>query len=110
MTDQIYPDAPGFKSAGTSEAAAVKIAPHAVNVRQRVRGVIEVHPAGITADEIAVALELSILTVRPRVSELRRNGKIEPTGDRRCNESGMTASSWRLSAREPWLPSPSVTP
>jgi hypothetical protein len=36
------------------------------------------------------------LSVRPRISELNRTGKIKQTGARRKNESGMTATVWRI--------------
>jgi predicted ArsR family transcriptional regulator len=91
-----YPDSPGFKTDGASFDAAEKMAPRAPRIRESVLAVIGDHPAGITADEIAAELGMSILTVRPRVSELRRRGDIVPTGDRRCNSSGMTASTWRI--------------
>jgi DNA-binding Lrp family transcriptional regulator len=54
------------------------------------------YPAGATADEIAKDLNLSVLSVRPRVSELKRLGKIKQTGARRKNESGMTATVWQI--------------
>jgi hypothetical protein len=50
----------------------------------------------LTADEIAKDLNLSVLSVCPRVSELKRLGEIQQTGARRKNESGMTATVWRL--------------
>jgi hypothetical protein len=43
-------------------------------------------------------LNLSVLSVRPRVSELKRTGKIKQTGARRKNESGMTATVWRIAS------------
>ena len=95
--DRTYPDTPGFKSAGPSEDAATAIAPRAPRIRDAVLDVIASNPAGFPADEIAIALGLPVLTVRPRVSELRRLGEIRPTGNRRCNASGMTASTWRVS-------------
>lgn len=94
--DQVYPDSPGFKTHGPSEDAAASIAPRAPRIRDAVLDVIATRPAGITADEIAATLGMSILTIRPRVSELRRLGEIRATGDRRCNASGMTASTWRV--------------
>jgi predicted ArsR family transcriptional regulator len=54
------------------------------------------YPGGATADEVAKDLNLSVLSVRPRVSELNRTGKIEQTGGRRKNDSGMTATVWRV--------------
>ena len=33
---------------------------------------------------------------RPRVAELKAMGKITATGERRRNESGMSASVWRV--------------
>jgi hypothetical protein len=51
---------------------------------------------GATADEVVKDLNLSVLSVRPRVSELKRLGEIKPTGGRRKNESGMTATVWQI--------------
>lgn len=92
---QSYPDRPGFKTTGPSEEAADAIAPRALRIRDSVLEVITTAPSPMTADEIAGALGLSILTVRPRVSELHRMGEIRRASDRRCNSSGMTASTWR---------------
>ena len=96
MSELIYPDAPGFKVAGPSQLAAEKITPKSEKLRTFVLEEFERHPGGLTADEIATALNLSVLSVRPRVSELRRLGMIEQTGSRRTNESGMTATVWRV--------------
>ena len=98
MSELVYPDAPGFKVAGPSKLAAEKVASTSAKMRALVLEEFAQHPAGLTADEIATALNLSVLSVRPRVSELRRLGKIEQTGSRRTNESGMTATVWRLAS------------
>lgn len=91
----IYPDAPGFKAHGPSEEAAEKVAGHAKLLRAKVLARFkEVYPEGRTADEIAAELNCSAFGVRPRVSELRRNGDLRDTGARRPNESGMTATVW----------------
>lgn len=90
-----YPDTPGWKAPGTSQAAAEAISERAPAIRDRVLEYIRQH-AGVTADEVAAALGMSVLTIRPRVSELRRRGDIEPTGERFCNSSGMTANAWRV--------------
>lgn len=49
----------------------------------------------MTADEIASALNKSILTIRPRVAELAKEGLIEDTGIRRENDSGKLATVWK---------------
>jgi predicted ArsR family transcriptional regulator len=68
-------------------------------MREAVLAQIAQYSGGATADEIAMDLNLSVLSVRPRVSELNRNGEIEQTGTRRKNESGMTATVWRIRAQ-----------
>ena len=50
----------------------------------------------MTADGVADNLALSCLSIRPRLSELRRLGRIVPTGERRANASGKLATVWRL--------------
>lgn len=49
-----------------------------------------------TADEIARRLNASVLTIRPRVSELRNTRKIYDTGERRKNVSGKSATVWAI--------------
>jgi len=92
-----YPDAPGFKTFGPSEEAATRIASSAAAMRATVLQIYaNTYPQGLTADEVATALDLSILSIRPRVSELRRAGSLADAGSRRKNSSGMTATVWRL--------------
>jgi predicted ArsR family transcriptional regulator len=64
-------------------------------LRRLVLDVLAATPSGLTADEIAAALEESVLAVRPRVSELFHAGLIEPTGERRRNQSGLSAHVWK---------------
>jgi predicted ArsR family transcriptional regulator len=97
MSELIYPDAPGFKVAGPSKQAAEAVGATASRMRAAVLAQFAQYPGGATADEIAKDLNLSVLSVRPRVSELKRMGKIKQTGARRKNESGMTATVWRVS-------------
>jgi predicted ArsR family transcriptional regulator len=96
MSELIYPDAPGFKVSGPSEQAAEAIGSTANKMRAAVLAQFAAYPGGATADEVAKDLNLSVLSVRPRVSELKRTGKIKQTGSRRKNESGMTATVWRI--------------
>lgn len=91
-----YPHAPGFKTDGASQEAAERIAPSARIIRAQVlQRFVNAYPNGLTADEVAAGLKLSVLTVRPRVSELRRDGRLIVTGERRMNRSGMSATVLR---------------
>jgi predicted Rossmann fold nucleotide-binding protein DprA/Smf involved in DNA uptake len=89
----IYPNSPGYRVPGTSEDAAHAIASHAAAIKARVLS--ELRKAPGTPDEIAGRLNESILAVRPRLSELKARGKIEETGIRRKNASGMSAAELR---------------
>lgn len=90
-----YPDHAGFKEkGGTSEEAALAIESKAATLRGQVLRLLQ-SGQHLTADEIAQRLEEGILSIRPRVSELKKLGLIEKTGDRRPNASGMNAAVWR---------------
>lgn len=92
-----YPDVPGFKKAGTSEAAAEAIKPRAPTLRNRALAELErIQPAGLTPDQVARRMGCSVLSIRPRMTELFKLGLIEPTGERRPNASGIEADVWRV--------------
>lgn len=88
-----YPEAPGYKDPDTSKEAAESMKPSAGILRAKCLEALRSGPA--TADEIAERLGLSVLSARPRFSELLREGKIEDTGERRVNASGRRAKTWR---------------
>jgi hypothetical protein len=87
-----YPDAPGYRGPGTSKDAAEAVAPVAARLRARVLAGFREAPNGMTADEMSARLNLSILAVRPRCSELVRLGELRRTAERRKNTSGMSAA------------------
>lgn len=94
---ETYPSSPGYKNkdkAGPSRKAALSIKPFALNLREKCFRAISQIP--MTADEVAGAIEKSILSVRPRIAELSKLGKIEDSGKRRANESGKVATVWRI--------------
>jgi hypothetical protein len=72
----------------------------AFTVRKKVVDYLRAHREGATADEIAKVLEHSILTVRPRVSELHRMGLITDSGRRAENASGHRAIVWIVAQGE----------
>lgn len=90
-----YPHSPGFKDCETSKAAAAAISRSVQNIRDNVRDAF-LFFGPMTADEAAARIGLSILTVRPRVSELVKMGILHDTGERRRNLSGHSAKVFSL--------------
>lgn len=85
-----YPYQPGFKALGTSAEAAANIAPRAKSLREATLEAIRQKPG--TPDEIAARLGKSILSIRPRVSELIALGLVKESEQRRANRSGHRAN------------------
>ena len=99
MTDDLftfaarYPHTPGHRDTDTSREAASDIASRVTGLRLAVLGALE---QDRTADECASALGESVLAIRPRLTELKRLGRIADSGLRRPNASGKRAIVWRL--------------
>lgn len=94
---QTYPQTPGYKVGGPSQEAASKVALKAPNLRDKAVEIFsQHHRLGLTADELAFLLNVSVLSIRPRLSELLRMGVIEDSGDRRKNNFKSTCTVWRL--------------
>lgn len=89
-----YPQRPGAKASGTSEAAAPSVN-LAATLRELVLHVLRKH-GPMSADQIADVLGESVLAVRPRASELRAMGKVEDSRKRATNQSGKSAIVWRI--------------
>ena len=66
----------------------------AESTRQAILDLLKRRP--LTADALAERLDLSILYVRPRVSELATKARIVPSGKRGRNASGKLAHKWRI--------------
>ena len=95
-----YPDRPGWKAKGASSEAAYAVAEHAKTLRKRVHDFLRNrYPAAFSADQIADGSDGTILSVRPRVSELKKLGAIEAVGQRHKNRSGMSGHCWRAVVR-----------
>lgn len=90
-----YPEAPGFKTPGTSADAAESMTQSAPRLRRMcLQHIEQCGSNGATPDETAAALGLSVLSVRPRFTELARGAAIRPTGQTRPNASGRAAKVW----------------
>lgn len=101
MTDAIlwdyaerYPNQPGFRRARTSRAAAEAMKERAPTLRDRVLALLKVED--LTADEAAEKLAKTVLSIRPRVAELKAKGLIFDSGFVRRNNSGVNAIVWRV--------------
>jgi predicted ArsR family transcriptional regulator len=98
MTTQLsifdrYPHSPGYKEADTSRRAAIAVKPRAATLRQRALELLQ--QGDYTADEIAGLMGESVLSIRPRIAELNKQGLIVDTAKRRKNASGESAKVWR---------------
>jgi len=98
MTER-YPEIPGAKGLdGTSQEAAKAIAPSVTCLRRlALRTLAEIGPA--TVLEVVAATGMTRESLQPRISELRRMGLVEPTGARKRNPSGKSASVLRHTER-----------
>lgn len=89
-----YPESPGYQRQQTSKAAANDMKENAGTLRSACLNVLAT--GDYTADEIAEKLDKSILSIRPRITELNVKGRIEKTDLRRENNSGKLAIVWRI--------------
>lgn len=87
-----YPARAGFKAEGTSEDAANAIegSGRAANLRIAVLGFYAKRTG--TADECAEALGESPFSIRPRCSELVKQGRLVRTGERRKSSEGSASA------------------
>jgi hypothetical protein len=83
-----YPTSPAAKT-------ATAVALRAGRMQTLVLGLLTKNPDGLTADEVAALLGGAALAIRPRFTELFRQGLIEKTPLRRQNSSGGRATVWR---------------
>ena len=95
MEDLTYPDDPGFKESSTSREAALSMKSHGARLRSLVLSALE---QPMTPDECASTLGMSVLSIRPRFTELKRFGAISETGCLRVNSSGRKAKVWQRRA------------
>lgn len=83
----------GYKHTDTSYEAAEAAAPKAKKFHNAIILQLKTH-GPMTADECAKRLGESVLSIRPRFSELFQKGIIRDTGRRHRNDSGRRAAVW----------------
>lgn len=90
-----YPETPGYRPTDTSYAAAQSV--DASKLQKLVVGALAQY-GPMSADECAGKLGCNILSIRPRLTELKRLGRVIDTGERRKNSSGRRAAVFALAA------------
>lgn len=86
--------APAYQRSDTSRAAAEAIKPDAARLRGECLKALQERDG--TADEVAARIGRSVLSIRPRITELNKQGRIVDTGTRRANASGRSAAVWSV--------------
>ena len=91
-----YPLTAGYKQNSTSKEAAKKINSRAANLRTQCLDIIKRKGSyGATPEEVAALLSESILSIRPRFTELKLLEYIVDSGIRRKNNFGSNTKVWR---------------
>jgi predicted ArsR family transcriptional regulator len=85
---------PGYKDTDTSEKAARKVSGRAPMLRAKAYQILVESKEPMTADEVAARMGESVLSIRPRLSELVEAGRIKDSGQRGQNASGASAKKW----------------
>lgn len=89
------PDGVGYRPTDTSQAAASGVA----SSRWCSLALAAIEAKPMTPDEVAAELGVTVLTIRPRMTQLKQAGLIIDTGERRKTASGRKAAVYR--AKEP---------
>lgn len=71
-----YPSRPGYKENGTSRLAAQRISNVKSDLQTKI--ILMLEGKRMTGSELAATLGVDLLTVRPRLSELRIEGRARP--------------------------------
>ena len=91
-----YPMNPGYKEHSTSKEAATKIASRSRQLREKTLDTIKRKGSyGATPEEVAEILNESILSIRPRFTELKIMKLIFDSGERRKNNFNSNTKVWR---------------
>lgn len=96
LFDEAYPNAPGHKGRDTGRAAAKAMKVKAPSLRERVLAEIQRKPG--TPEQIANRLNIPLMSVRPRCSELSAQGLIKDSGGRGTAMGGLKAIVWMVAS------------
>lgn len=71
---------------------ASTVTPRAGTLRARITELLQQHPDGLTASEIATKLDADLFVVRPRISEMKKAGALKEAGAARTADGSKRAS------------------
>ena len=95
-----YPEMAGFKErGGTSEMAAAEINRSAETIRNEIANLFE-KTHFLTPESAAFILKLSILSVRPRFTELKLSGIIRKTRNTVKNSNNKSVRVWERVSKQ----------
>ena len=89
-------DGTGFQKRETSFHTAVKQKDKKRHVHDAIIAIIRRSLTPVSADDLAAAMGQSVISIRPRVSELATSGRIVDSGSRGETALGRPCILWRL--------------
>lgn len=103
--DHSYPAGAGHRRTDTSALAASTVARGLGYLQAKVyRAIAESGSGGLTTNELAEHLRIDRGSIQPRTSELRAQGRIRDSRQRRLNANGKKAIVWVASNLKKELP------
>jgi predicted HTH transcriptional regulator len=83
----------GYQDNGSSKAAADFNTEGKLTLRQKVADLFDKH-GRLTAEQVANLLNKAEISVKPRISELKKEGYIKNSGDKVIGKWGTSISVW----------------
>lgn len=84
----------GYKADGPARDAAEAQVHRVEEIRAMILDVLRASVTPLSADEIAKEIGVDFMSVRPRVSELHKMGRVRDSGQRRHSRTGRSATGW----------------
>lgn len=91
-----FGDLAGWKKDGTSRLAAESAAPKGEKRIKLIRQVMKVSIRPMTADEIAHATGIDLLSVRPTLTAMKKRRLIRDSGQHGISDRGKPMTRWEL--------------
>lgn len=89
-----YPYKPGWKDGDVSREVAESIEPFVEQIRNQIMALFDVHPGGLSNEQVADILGMYRTSTQPRMSELFRMKRVVKAG-RTTNRQGNRCYIWK---------------